>query len=140
MTAKIAGLTRFHEKGGPGESMSGLSLLKGVGIEGDFHQGGERQISILSAENRRWMDAQTEKGLCFKKFHENILIEGPPFECRLLSIGKVVLRIITQSKPCYGECGLLHGNITCRLSGSSVFAAVEQGGTIHLGDIVKYAQ
>ena len=141
MTAKIVGLTRYHRKGEPGEQLSEMSLLEGLGVEGDFHQGGDRQVSLLSAEARRWMESQTDKGLCFGKFRENILVEELPLEDlengSLLSVGNVVLRTGTHNKRCYDECGLFSKGMSCRLSGCAVFAVVERGGTVRVGDCVK---
>ena len=142
--AEIAGLTRYHKKGEPGAPLSEMKLLEGLGVEGDFHQGVERQVSFLSAEVRRWMEAQTEKtekGLCFGRFRENILIEGLPLEdlgngC-LLTVGDAVLRISMHNKLCYDECSLFSQGKPCRLSGSAAFAVVERGGTVRIGDLVS---
>ena len=140
MTAKIVALTRYHKKGEPGEQLTEMRLLEGLGVEGDFHQGGDRQVSLLSIEARRWMEAQTKKGLCFEKFRENILVEGLPLEDlkngSLLSLGNVVLRTGTHNKRCYDECGLFSKGMPCRLSGCAVFAVVERGGTINTGNLI----
>ena len=137
--AKIIALTRYHKRGEPGEQLPEMKLLEGLGVEGDFHRG-ERQVSILSAEARRWMESQTEKGLCFGRFRENILIEGLALEDlengSLLSVGDAVLRVDMHSKHCYDECGLFSKGTPCRLSGCAVFAVVERGGTIGIGDFV----
>ena len=138
--AKVVGLTRYLRKGEPGEHLSGMRLLEGLGVEGDFHQGSERQVCLFSAEARRWMEAQTEKGLCFGKFRENILVEGLPLEeledGSLLSMGDAVLRVGTRSKHCYDECALFSKGMSCRLSGCAVFAVVERGGTINTGNLI----
>jgi len=137
LTAKVAGLTQFRLKGMPGVPMPEIRLLKGAGIQGDFHQ----DISLLSAGTRRWMEAHAEKGLCFRRFRENILIEGLPLEeldhNSLLSVGNAVLRIRVYGKPCYNECGLYSTRTACRLSGRSVFAVAEQDEVIRIGDLVR---
>jgi len=138
MSAKISYLTIFRSKGESGESVTEVNLLKDLGVEGDFHQGGERQVTILPAETRRWLDAQTERGLCFDRFRENILIEGSG-EIKpgsLLSVGDAVLRISAFVKPCFDECALAACGTPCRLSGRAVFATVERGGTVRVGDAV----
>ena len=138
--AKIVGLTRYHKKGEPGTTLPELELSEGLGVEGDFHQGGERQVSLFSAEARRWMEAQKDKGLCFERFRENILIEGLSLEDlkngSLLFSGDAVLRITMSGKHCYDECRLFSRGTPCRLSGCAVFAVVERGGIIHIGDPV----
>ena len=121
-----------------------MNFLEGLGVEGDFHQGGERQVSLLSAEARLWIEAQTgqaKRGLCFGRFRENILIEGLPLEDlengSLLYVGDAVLRISMRSKHCYDECGLFSKGMTCLLLGSAAFAVVEQSGVVRIGDAVR---
>jgi len=141
--AKIVGLTRYRKKGEPGEPLNEINLLEGLGVEGDFHQGGEKQISLLSLEARLWIDEQImqeKKGLCFARFRENILIEGLPEDLKsggLLRVGDVVLRISERGKRCYDACALFSEKMPCRLSRSVAFAAVEQGGTICIGDVIS---
>jgi len=141
--AKIAGLTRYRKKGEAGEPLREMNLLEGLGVEGDFHQGGEKQVSLLSAEARQWIDAQTEqakKGLCFVRFRENILIEGLPEDLEsgsLLRAGDAVLRISERGKRCHGECSLFSKGLPCRLSASAVFATVERGGIIRITDVIS---
>lgn len=140
MTARVAGLTRYHQKAEPGETLAEASLLTGLGLEGDMYCGGERQISLLSAEARRWMEAQTEKGLCFGRFRENILIEGMSLDelpdNSLLCVGDAVLRISARGKSCHSECELFSAAAECRLSRCAVFAAVVRGGVVRIGDRV----
>ena len=140
MTAKIAGLTLYRQKGEPGVSLSEIKLLKDIGIEGDFHQGGERQVSLLSAEVRRWMETQTQKGLCFERFRENMLIDGISLQQlkrgTFLFAGSAVLRISAHSKHCHGECALLSKEMPCRLAKCVCFAAVAQSGIARIGDSV----
>ena len=131
-------LTFYHKKGEPGTPLHEMKLLEGLGAEGDFHQGGERQVSLLSAEAGRWMEAQTEKGICFGRFRENLLIEGLPIEDlkngSLLRAGAAVLRVSMRGKHCYGECPLFSKGTPCRLSDCAAFAVVERGGVIRVGD------
>lgn len=141
MTAEIVLLTRYRAKNEPGVTLPEARLVTGLGMEGDIHQGGDRQLSLLSAETRRWMESQTEKGLCFDNFRENILIEGLALDelaaGSLLSAGDAMLRLSAHSKRCYSECGLFSKG-TCRLlSGCAAFALVERGGIVRIGDSVS---
>ncbi|MCL1802264.1 MAG: hypothetical protein FWG30_01300 [Eubacteriaceae bacterium] len=140
MDVKIAGLTIFKKKGEAGSPSSEMNLVEGLGVEGDFHQGGEKQITLLSVETRNWIQAQQKKGLCFARFSENILIDGLPLDEIKpgdgIFVGNAVLRISPQTKPCFDECPLFSGGTPCRLSGRAIFAMVEQSGTIHIGDAV----
>jgi len=116
-------------------------LLQGVGIDRDFHQRGDRQISLLAADARLWMEAQTRKGLCFGRFRENMLIEGlslEELECGIhISVGSAVLRIGVHNKRCYDECVLLPEGLPCRLVNSVCFAGVVQSGMVRIGDAVS---
>lgn len=139
MTGSIARLTRYRENGVPGETLTEVRLLRGVGMEGNLHHGGERQLCLLTAEARRWMDAQTEKGLCFHRFKENLLFEDVPLEelsdGDLLAISDACLRI-SGRKHCFDECPRVSGGLECRLSRCSAFAVVQEGGTVRVGDRV----
>jgi len=118
-----------------------MHLIKGLGVEGDFHQGGDRQVSLLGAEARAWMESQTKKGLCFERFKENMLIEGLSEEALksgdLLLAGKAVLRISGAGKHCFKECVLFSEGQECLLSESALFAIVEESGYVRSGDYVK---
>ncbi|MCL1855880.1 MAG: hypothetical protein FWF86_09115 [Clostridia bacterium] len=141
MIASIVGIWRYPRKGEPGEPMLNIDLLQGIGLKGDFPRGGKRQVSILAAEARRWMDTQAEKGLCFRRFRENLLVEGLALEELgsgvLLSVGKAVLQITGYSKGCYDGCPLLLKNRSCRLAGCVCFADVVQSGIVRLRDVVS---
>ena len=140
MDARIVGLTRYTKKGEPGEALSAIMLLEGLGAEGDFHRGEEKQISILAVETHHWMEAQSEKGLCFGRFRENILTEGLPLEtlksgCHL-SMGSAVIRISGQRKECFSDCGRFSKGQPCRLFESAAFAQVEKSGIVRINDPV----
>ena len=134
----ISSLARYQKKGAPGETLTEMTLITDVGIDGDFHAGGPRQVSLLSTEIRRWMDASPDKGLCFNRFKENILVEGLK-ELKvgsLLSAGDAVLRITGAKDRCHDECGLFSKGTPCRLSEGVFFASVEQSGTVQIGDLL----
>lgn len=142
MSAKVEALTRHRQKGAPGEPLSEAVLVAGLGMQGDRHLGGERQLSLLLAEARRWMDAQPVPGLCFGRFKPNILIGGLASgelavgEC--LCVGAdAVLRIGGEAKRCFPECALLIHGAPCRLPGCAAFATVERGGVVRVGDRIS---
>jgi len=136
-TAKITALIRYNKKGEPGEVLEKVKLIAGLGMEGNLHQGGERQLCLLTAEIREWMDSCAEKGLCFRRFSENMLIEGLPDgvlpPSTRLQIGEAVLQVSESHKHCFTECRLVSESIRCRLSECAVFAVVECGGTVQVG-------
>jgi MOSC domain-containing protein YiiM len=140
LSARIVCITRYPAKGGAGENLGEAELVAGLGLAGDFHQGGERQLSLLSTETRAWLNKQTEPGLCFTRFKENLLVEGLEEEGLAdgmsVQVGEAILRIHTGQKYCHGECPLFSGGDTCKLPESVLFAEVERGGTIKTGDFI----
>ena len=137
--SRIIKLTRYREKGSPGETLESVILNTGLGMEGDFHaQGGDRQLSLLCFETRQWMDSQTEKGLCFSRYKENILLEElAPQELvpgTQLKTGEVILEISSAGKECFKECPLFKSGKNCLLAKQSLFAKVICGGLVKTGD------
>ena len=139
--AKITALIRYNKKGEPGEMLKEVELIAGLGMEGNMNQGGERQLCLLTAEIREWMDSHAEKGLCFRRFKENMLIEGLPDGVLLpgmrIQTGEAVLQVSESLKHCFAECQLASESIRCRLSECAVFAVVECGGTVRIADVVR---
>jgi len=137
LTGKVVGLAKHREKGTPAQKSDELILTEGLGIEDNAIQGGDRQVCLFSSEAREWMQAQEEKGLCFRRFQENILTEGLKLDSLesgdVLNVGETVLEI-TEGKHCFDECPLHSNKKTCRLSEDACFAIVKKGGTIKLGD------
>ena len=137
---KIRALYRYPQKGQPPVSEKTLTLEKDTGILGDCHSdGSDRQISLLDAIAREWMQVQETEGFCFKKFKENILVEGvdirnwkPGTHVR---VGTAEVEITIVQKHCYPElCTLAQEGRDCRLQGSCCFARVVESGTIKAGD------
>ena len=144
MTAKITTLTRYPEKGEPGIASPELTLIAGRGIEGDCHRDSPRPVSLLLAEARRWMESQPEKGLCFGRFRENILIEGLSPEALIanctLTVGDAALHILADSKYCFHECRYFSEETPCPLSIGARFATVLQDGVIRIGDEIRLVE
>ena len=132
----VVSLKRYPEKKMPPVVEEELHLVENQGIVGDFHgDGSERQISLLTMEEKEWMEVQDAKGFCFKKYKENILIDGISLQkCKtgdLLVCGDVVLEISASMKSCHAElCELAVSGEECILAGSSKFAKVRKGGSI----------
>ena len=135
---KIVSLMRYPEKKAPAVIEEALVLKEDFGIEGDHHaDGGERQVSLLTVQEKEWMQAQEEKGFCFKKYKENILLDEITLaDCRqgdLLKCGDVVLELTASIKSCHPDLCRLAGNGKCILAGSSRFAKVKSAGRICAG-------
>jgi cyclic pyranopterin phosphate synthase len=140
MDSKAVRLKRAKVRGEATEQLDEMRLIEGVGIEGNHIQGGSKQVCLCTKQARDWMEQQTDKGLCFMRFDENILVDTP--EVVKLAVGNRVaigegILTVTANKPCFDECTLHSTNRYCMLSESAVFLSVEVGTTIRIGDIVR---
>jgi len=138
----IRGLTSYAGKDIPGEKRHSVRLLEGLGMEGDFYaQGGDRQLSFLSVEDKQWMNDQTEPGLCFARYKENILFDNIPSDSLIpgsrFTIGEAVLELSSVSKHCYEQCRLFSRGQRCVLAGRCHFAKVIHSGTVSIGDRIE---
>lgn len=132
----IKALFRYPKKGAAPVAEQELTLEEGRGILGDCHgDGGQRQISLLTVTEKNWMECRTEKGFCFHKYKENLLLDGVCLKNfhagDRLCIGTAVLEITDDAKSCHRElCELVKTQENCILAGSRSFAAVKKGGRI----------
>ena len=139
----IKELFRYPEKKMPGVKESKVIVEKSMGILGDHHaDGGERQISLVAVFEKEWMERQELKGFCFKKYKENILLDGIDLrKCHsgnLLKCGDAVLELTGEIKSCYPElCKLAEYKENCILAGSCRFAKVKVSGVIEAGMSVE---
>jgi MOSC domain-containing protein YiiM len=110
-------------------------FVAGKGMVGDKHYGdAERQVCILLKASADWRDSQPEdqQGLCFRKFKENILIDGvEPGGLRpgdSVQLGDAEL-VIDGFKNCYAECPIYDNDNDCVLKLGGYFASVTKSGT-----------
>jgi MOSC domain-containing protein YiiM len=139
---KIEKIKHYTAKGQAGIELTEARLVENIGLEGDCHaQGGDRQIALLFSENREQLLNQNEQGLCFLRFKENIFICGmapdafQPGKC--LKIREAVLEITGETKHCHEECDRFVAGNPCTLAGLNLFARVQKGGIIRVGDEVE---
>ena len=134
MTVKILALNRYAEKDGAMEPLQKAELIPGRGIAENRLKNPERQVCILTEAARNWMALQEEKGLCFEKVKENMLLDGPVERGGKLAFGDAVLQVGFAEKFCFAAC--VHGQNTaiCPLREGMFFANVLQGGAVGVGD------
>lgn len=137
--SRVGHITCYSAKGMPGQSMDRVTLVKDLGIEGDYHAtGGDRQVTLISQKAKAWMQAQEVSGFCFAKFKENIvvedlLLEGLPEEGEL-AVGEALLQLAPTRKTCHGKhCILKQEKEACMLIQEVRFARVTAGGIIVVG-------
>ncbi len=113
----------------------------GWGIEGDAHAGDwHRQVSLLSydkIEDFRRRGAEVGDGA----FGEHLVVQGIDFRAlpigTLLSAGTVLLRITQIGKECHHGCEIFQKMGDCIMPREGVFATVEAGGTLCVGDEMR---
>jgi len=137
--SRVEQLTSYSEKGRSGKLFEEATLINNLGMLGDFHAvGGERQLTLISSIAKEWMNLSETKGLCFSKFHENMVIKELSFEAlqdnARLKIGEAMLEISQVRKKCYPElCKLARNGAECLLMKEVRFAKVINGGKIVVG-------
>ena len=136
---RIEKLQLLTGKGQPPLPVNSVEAIAGLGLKGDrFCDGSPRQISLLDASVRSWMDRQETEGLCFRRYKGNLLLSdcniGSLKPGELCQAGKAVLRITETDKECFPECPRRQKGLKCQLPGGCGYAEVAEGGEISLGD------
>ncbi len=118
------------------EEVSSLSLIAGLGIEGDKKaKGGDRQLCLADedalAEYRR-----ENIGLCVKRFMPNITTADLDYQNlkpgTQLSLGEAVVEISDYGKKCFPECPLVQKGEICQIRKNSAFAKIITSGTVNI--------
>ncbi|MCR5485854.1 MAG: hypothetical protein K6F09_09700 [Clostridiales bacterium] len=111
---------------GRAEETDRLVLKVGKGIEGDFHSGGEKQVSVCS--ERAFMSLGNGDGLCMGRYIPNIVVDSVPdggFKVGdSVVIGCAILKI-TSLKKCFpDDCALIKEKKPCVLKDEAAFAVI----------------
>lgn len=117
-------------------------LLQDFGIEGDAHAGSDRQVSLLPFEA---FDPVREKLADIKPgdFAENLTtvgidLSGVTVGDRFL-IGHDIRLVVTQiGKTCHHGCYIREQVGDCIMPRVGLFARVEQGGQMRIGDAIRW--
>lgn len=118
----------------PMQQRDSLLLLAGKGIDGDCHQGGMQQVSLLPLDAERRVIELGRPGLCMKRFTANIVVDGLQslMKGARLRVGAAILDVTQMGKHCYAEeCD--YAFKPCPLQGCA-YAAVLRGGMVSIGD------
>ncbi len=138
---KIIALNTSEKKGVQKNSVQKVTLIENHGILGDAHAGNwHRQVSFLGQE---CITDFNNKGALVKPgaFGENIIVDEVDFTT--LPIGTKVLcnecelEITQIGKECHTRCHIFTKMGDCIMPKNGVFAIVNVGGEIQVGDHVK---
>lgn len=130
-----------REKHTKREKLEEAYFKKDLGLVGDLKsKGGDRQVSILSFEDRDYIDKNPSRGICMNKFQENITIEGLESKdlevTDKLLIGESLQMITSIGKTCFEECEIFKSGEKCPLAAGTIFAKVLKSGKVRVGDRV----
>lgn len=118
------------------EEVSSLTLIAGLGIEGDKKaKGGDRQL-CLADEGALTEYRRDNEGLCVRRFMPNITTTGLDY-MRLtpgtqLNLGEAVIEISDYKKKCFPECPLVQRGEICQIRKNSAFAKIITSGTVEI--------
>lgn len=108
------------------------------GIEGDFHAGSQREVSMLSFDSIQRMKKKFPS-IEFGSFGENLIVEGLDFE--KLKIGdklklgnEVETEIIMIGKECPDRCIIYYQTGECIMPVEGLFMRVLKGGVVKKND------
>lgn len=137
---KIYCLSVSSRKGMKKENIDRVTLVEDFGIEGDAHAGSKRQVSLLAFEafdivRERLPEIQPGD------FAENITTRGIDLSAAAigdrLRIGADVRLVITHiGKECHNDCAIKEAVGDCIMPRLGVFATIERGGSIGVGDSI----
>ncbi len=130
-----------EKRGTQKKNIARAKFIQNFGIENDAHAGNwHRQVSLLSYDKIlafKQRGAEVEDGA----FGENLVVEGIDFRSlpvgTLLTCGGVRLRMTQIGKECHHGCRIFQEMGECIMPTEGVFAVVEQGGYIQVGDTME---
>ena len=138
----IKAISISRDKGTQKTNVPEAQLRADFGIVGDAHAGmRSRQVSLLAGES---IDKMTAMGATVSpgNFAENITTEG--IELRSLPIGTRLragadteIEITQIGKECHSRCEIFEQVGDCIMPREGVFAKVNNGGSIKIGDIIE---
>lgn len=117
--------------------------VEGRGLAGNANQGGKRQVTII--DEARWREAQEELGVEVDPSarRANVMLRGIDLEDsrgRMLRIGRSVVRIYNETRPCEqmdeAQEGLRQA-LAVRWRGGA-YGEVVEGGVIQEGDEAEW--
>ena len=137
----LSGLQIQTAKGLPMLQREKGMLLEGVGLEGNYHTGGPRQVRLMASEALKSLESLKGSGLCLEKYAANLLTTGLDYSALKpgdwIAVGEAVLMLSEVGKHCFIECALFQQKSACPLTTMSAFAEVVRSGRIAIGDVIE---
>lgn len=143
MPGEVAAIWLKRFKGGPMDRVMFAEAIEGRGLAGNANQGGRRQVTII--DEARWRDAQEAVGAAVDPAarRANVMLRGIDLENsrgRSLRIGRCVIRIYNETRPCEqmeeARAGLREA-LAVEWRGGA-YGEVVAGGIIQTGDSAEW--
>lgn len=138
---RVTGIQIKASKGLPMVQCEWADMVEGTGLEGNYHKGGPRQVSLVATEALKALSFLEGTGLCLEKYAANLITEDLDYSLlqpgdRLIA-GDALLELTEVGKPCHFECTLFQTKNVCPLTTMSAFAVVVRSGKIQTGDALR---
>ncbi len=138
---EVLALNVSRRKGTKKRPVEEVTLITNHGIEGDAHAGDwHRQISFLGSkciEDFNNKGAKVNPG----SFGENIIVKDVDFTKlpigTLIRSNEIEMEITQIGKKCHDRCVIYHQMGDCIMPRNGVFAVVNNGGTLKVGDLIE---
>lgn len=140
-TGSVLAVCTSEKKGTRKRNVGAVELRPEWGIVGDAHAADwHRQVSLLaweSIEKMRAVGLDVREG----SFAENITTEGInlvdlPVGSRL-RLGETTLEVTQIGKVCHDRCAIYQQAGDCVMPREGIFARVDRGGWVRVGDAVE---
>lgn len=144
---QIDAICTSEQKGERKKPVSSALFVTGWGIRGDAHAGHwHRQISLLAVEHIERMRIAGLHQIAPGDFAENLIISGIDVESlglgtRIQLGDEVELRISQIGKACHKPCQIHYLTGNCIMPSHGLFARVERGGAVSVGqasNVLRY--
>jgi MOSC domain-containing protein YiiM len=145
MQGSVVALWLKRFKRGPMDRVMFAEAIPGRGLAGNANQGGKRQVTLI--DEARWKEAQEEVGVAVDPSarRANVMLRGIDLENtrgRMLRIGRCVIRIYNETRPCEqmddAQPGLRRALQPRWRAGA--YGEIVEGGVIQIGDAVEFLE
>lgn len=143
MAGRIFSVNIGDKKSEPKKMVKEGLLKEGFGFQGDVHAGsGDRQVSLLAIEEIEAAEESCDSAqIDFRPgiFAENITTAGIDLSKvragdKLMIGDTIVLKVTRIGKECHSGCRISLQIGKCIMPRQGVFATVEKGGPVKVGD------
>lgn len=140
-TGRLEAIWLKRVRRGPMDPLQDAELVAGRGLVGNANQGGRRQVTVIEAEAWQELMDELSSSITPSTRRANLMVSGIRLRRtrgNILEIGECRLEVLGETRPCERMEEALPG-LRAAMGASwrgGVYAAVQVGGTIRVGDAV----